>query len=422
VTLDEVREILEGNENFIIAERPGYTVVNYVRAGNDTFPPVTDRKTAILRELRGAIFCPETGEFINRRFHKFFNLGEREDMGVLDIRRPHVILEKLDGSMITPLVINMKMRWMTKMGITDVALQAEEFVRTQTEYAYEDAAGAMMILGWTPIFEWCSRKQRIVIDYPQDRLVLLAARNNRTGKYLPRSALETFKQFVPVVDVAEESSATILTFGHIIQRIRNLQDSEGVVIAFDDGHMVKVKAETYVSLHRAKSLLDNERDVTGLVLEDKVDDLYPLLPVHDRERLRNYSNNVLWDVRKFAWHINFILEALREQTSRVSSSPSWVGTSSPRRRSSSNTGTTRARSSLWPSTFSSTSVQPSPSTRPRRFWRSPTGNKEIRNEEPSHLYHARRPPWNRQEHVPEPVRLYELQGPVLGRLHRTALL
>jgi len=35
----------------------------------------------------------------------------------------------------------------------------------------------------TPIFEWCSRKQRIVIDYPEDKLVLLAVRENMSGKY-----------------------------------------------------------------------------------------------------------------------------------------------------------------------------------------------------------------------------------------------
>jgi hypothetical protein len=36
----------------------------------------------------------------------------------------------------------------------------------------------------TPIFEWCSRNQRIVVDYPEDMLVLTAVRDNIEGVYI----------------------------------------------------------------------------------------------------------------------------------------------------------------------------------------------------------------------------------------------
>jgi hypothetical protein len=72
---------------------------------------------------------------------------------------------------------------MSKMGITDVALQAEEFVGANPKYL--DFASWCISNQLTPLFEWCSRKQKIVIDYPEDKLVLLAVRNNITGEYLP---------------------------------------------------------------------------------------------------------------------------------------------------------------------------------------------------------------------------------------------
>jgi RNA ligase len=83
-------------------------------------------------------------------------------------------------------------------------------------------------------------------------------------------------------------------FNDILNYVKNMQEGEGIVIRFDDGHMVKIKADLYVSLHRAKSLIENERDVMELVLNEKVDDLYPLLYKEDAQKLHNYYKDV-WD-------------------------------------------------------------------------------------------------------------------------------
>jgi len=52
----------------------------------------------------------------------------------IDVTKPHVILKKMDGSMITPIPIRNHIRWGTKMGLTSVGFQAEEFVSTRKEY------------------------------------------------------------------------------------------------------------------------------------------------------------------------------------------------------------------------------------------------------------------------------------------------
>lgn len=98
-----VAKHFEGNENFVVADKGDYFVVNYVRMGKDTHPPVEEgelgdyARAAVLREGRGLIFCSKTGELLSRPFHKFFNLGEREDVMDIDLSKPHAIMEKLDG-------------------------------------------------------------------------------------------------------------------------------------------------------------------------------------------------------------------------------------------------------------------------------------------------------------------------------------
>ena len=187
--LDDVRPAIAGRDEFIIAERDWGYVVNYMVAMADTFPEVktsggsakmreeANRHKAIRRECRGLLFDKD-GKIMARRLHKFFNINERDEtqFSEIDWNQPHVILEKLDGSMVTPVVTDSGIRWGTKMGITDVSMGAEEFVARNPHYA--KFAADMIKQGLTPIFEWCSRKQRIVVDYPEDRLVLIAIRRN----------------------------------------------------------------------------------------------------------------------------------------------------------------------------------------------------------------------------------------------------
>jgi RNA ligase len=303
ITLSEVREVIKDDHNFIIVEKDSYTVVNYVRMGSDTFPPVIDRASAIRRELRGLIFDTETGKVISRPYAKFFNYGERADVTDFNITESHHFLEKLDGSMIRPIPIRGHIRWGTKMGVTEVSMQAEVFVANNPQY--QKAAEYMIGIGMTPIFEWCSRQQRIVVDYPEDQLILTAVRSNFNGRYLSYTAISSFASFfdIPVVSCVESHDAS-KTFEENIESVRKWEDREGIVIRFDDGHMVKVKADTYISLHRAKSMLENERDVVGLIIDEKTDDLMPLLSDDDKKKLVDFQDAVWKDIYDFWGNIN----------------------------------------------------------------------------------------------------------------------
>lgn len=286
--LEEVRAVVGGVEGFIIAEREWGFVANYVQMGNQIFPEVRSVDDAIRRECRGIIFAPD-GRLISRPFHKFFNVGERTEtlLDGIDLGQQHVILEKLDGSMIRAVPMsNGGYRLGTKMGITDVAMQAEAFVadKPNLDRFFRDTISQ----GFTAIFEWCSRKQRIVIDYPKDRLVLLAMRHNHDGSYLPMGMLRDLAVDYDL-DLVREYPGTVTNMEHLLAETRDLQGQEGWIIRFNNGHMLKLKGSEYVTIHKAKDNILREWCVIELLLDEKSDDIKAFLPDHDRCRLEEYE-------------------------------------------------------------------------------------------------------------------------------------
>lgn len=184
-TIDDVLPHIEGREEFVVAERDFGTVINYVVAMDDTFNMTgpDDLSGAVRKECRGIKFYPD-GKIAARPLHKFHNVGEREETQAhcIDLTKPHFIEEKLDGSMIHPMMVNGYIRWMTKMGITEVSMQAESFIAKNTRY--KNFAAWCISEQLTPVFEWCSPFNQIVVPYEEDQLTLLAVRHNITGKYL----------------------------------------------------------------------------------------------------------------------------------------------------------------------------------------------------------------------------------------------
>lgn len=303
--IDDVLWAIEGRDEFVVAEKEGYTVINYNVMMADTFPDVIidadsydqasgiyegrDYNAAIRRELRGIIFDSVTGEILRRPFHKFFNVNERDETQdhVIDLSRPHAILEKLDGSMIAPFIVNGQMIWGTKMGATDVAKPVEEFVRNHPEYI--DMCRLLLEDGFTPIFEWCSRKQRIVLDYKEDQLILTAIRYTVRGdyvdyKYLCRVA-ESYK--IPVV----HAYAPRTDMKAFIEYVSGLEDLEGFVVRFDDGHMLKLKCHWYLQIHKAKEAILQDRNIVELILDEALDDVKAHLPQEDRDRLSQFEDD-----------------------------------------------------------------------------------------------------------------------------------
>jgi RNA ligase len=290
-TIDDVLPHISGREEFLVMEKEGYTVIKYAVAFEDTFQwdsndPVG---SAIRRECRGITFDTE-GNLICRKYHKFFNVGEKEEtqLNKINLYEPHIVLEKLDGSCVIPQPSPDGFVLTTKAGVTEISQQAEVFVADKPHYA--KFIHSMFDGKLTPIFEWVSRKNRIVVDYENDNLILTAIRNTEMGNYLPYfNMLDLAEHWnIPVVQAVD--GLAVQNIELFVKQIREWEDSEGVVVRFDSGHMVKVKSADYVLRHKTKDAINQEKNVLQCLLNDSVDDLVPLLTPEDADRLKRFQN------------------------------------------------------------------------------------------------------------------------------------
>lgn len=282
-SIDDVLPHIAGREEFIVAEREGYTVINYVVAMADTFDMTgaDDLAGAMRRECRGLIFDAD-GNLMSRPFHKFFNVNEREETQTheIDMSQSHVIMEKMDGSMIRPILVDGYLRLATKMGVTNVAMEAEAWLAAQDPQLKYRLMGSLMI-GETPIFEWISPFNQIVLAYEEADLVYLGTRDNRTGNYY-------FEEDTPFTKVPRYGSmdGNILEY---INRQRGAEGREGDIIRFADGHMLKIKSDWYVRIHKTIDRVKFDRNIVDLIINEDVDDVVPMLPQEQVSRIRDFE-------------------------------------------------------------------------------------------------------------------------------------
>jgi len=279
---------------FYVSKKDGYTVVNYVVNTNDTFPPIIegqDNTTSMIRrECRGIIFYPD-GTIMSRPLHKFFNLGERVEVlphNIIGLDRAQAF-EKLDGSMVRPIFIGQGIHWGSKNGITHISEQVSKWLQESGKTAvYEAFANECQMWGMTPIFEWCSRMNKVVIDYPQPDLIMIALRDTFTGRYCARKTMESIGRAfqIPVVRLFEES------FESKMGSVKLSEGEEGIVAVTPDQTFIKVKSDWYVKLHKAKEMVSREDVVARLVVEEKIDDVLPLLSPEDQLEILKFQDHL----------------------------------------------------------------------------------------------------------------------------------
>lgn len=280
--IDDVLPHLEGRQEFGVHHKDGYSVIDYHYVLPDSF----DNPHRL--ECRGIKFGAD-GRIIARPFQKFHNIGENPSCTAdnLDLSRPHIVMEKMDGSMIHPAIVDGQVCFMTRMGRTDVARKAERHLTASVKRECRD----LLEIGITPIFEFTAPDNRIVIQYVDSGLTLLATRGTASGIYGHyTSVIATAERMrVHAVPIHEMSDAPKLFLRHA----RQVKGMEGFVIRFADGFMVKAKGEDYVLKHRAKESVLQEKNVLALIVRDELDDVLPLLDAPDRANVERYRADVL---------------------------------------------------------------------------------------------------------------------------------
>jgi RNA ligase len=292
--INDVLPHIEGRKEFRVIDKGDYLTINYAVAFDTTFEwdhndPVG---SVVRRECRGISF-DKNGGIISRPYNKFFNVGEKEDtqLNKVNLYEPHIVLEKLDGSMIRPIPTPEGFRLATKAGVTDVAMNAEVFIADKPQYS--SFISAMFDGGMTPLFEWISRKNRVVVDYPEDNLILTGIRNTTKGVYLLYENMMELAEHWNIPIVKAVNGLAVQNIELFVKQVREWESDEGVVIRFNSGHMVKIKADDYVLRHKSKDSISQEKNVLECVLGDAVDDLVPLLAPNDVERLQRFQKAFL---------------------------------------------------------------------------------------------------------------------------------
>lgn len=278
--IDDVLPHIKDKPEFVVIERDGYKVIDYLFVDKDTF------SCPILLECRGIKFGTD-GRIIARPFQKFFNVGEKQQTHEVDWSKRHTVMDKLDGSMVHSATVKGHMRFMTRKGITDIANRVEE----QFLVKYRPFLTDMAMRGMTPIFEYTAPDNRIVIRYTEPRLILLALRDITSGVYL-HSDLTYHEAGIAGVPYVGHTHDGLARTTVQLTMVRQSLDKEGIVIRFDDGHMLKVKADDYVMKHRVIDDLNSKKKVLALIFADGVDDILPILDEIDRAELLEFRDQV----------------------------------------------------------------------------------------------------------------------------------
>jgi len=276
-TINDVLPAIAGRDEFVVAERDFGTVINYLVSMPDSFKMEgsDDVMGAIRRECRGLIFDTE-GNIMSRPYHKFFNVNEKEETQthMLDMTRAHIVMDKLDGSMIRPVRMHGMVRLATKMGVTDIAMEAEKLL-DPGQYDWLDD---MMVDGFTPIFEYVAPTNKIVVEYAEAKLILTAVRETVSGEY---RSLRQWDAPFEIVNTAD----SIHNLDAYLSVARGETSREGDIIRFADGHMVKVKNDWYVQIHKTKDIVAVDRNIVELVLNETIDDTRAMLDPSDLARV-----------------------------------------------------------------------------------------------------------------------------------------
>jgi T4 RnlA family RNA ligase len=246
-----------------------FIIVNYQIADSNFW------KIPLSKETRGHTFLEETGECVSLSLSKFFNLGENEETlpHNLPWNEDYEVTTKLDGSLITCILLESgEIEFKTKKSFfSEVALLAKANVTSKVKALSLHC----LLRNHTPIFEFTSPENRVVISYgDKPKFTLLAIRDNESGKFLPREDVEIISGMyqVDLVELHPLKSLGV-EMKNLLEDMKSQKNFEGYVIHFLESDLfVKVKTPWYLLEHMVRTDL-RFRDVAKLVIEEMIDDM-----------------------------------------------------------------------------------------------------------------------------------------------------
>ncbi len=225
------------------------------------------------RELRGHTYLKSTGDLIGVALHKFFNVGERTETlpGNINWGNINTIMDKLDGSMINPVVVGGSVRFKTKKSFSsDVAKEFEKwfFIHPYAKEWVNDIYELWRDERISPIFEFYHPDWQVVLNYGDKPQCWWVASRDIKGNYYQYFPFSRFHGM--------ECRGTISTYEPPEKILETAKTKEGVEgwVLYDStlNELYKIKTAWYLQQHRVRTQM-RERDVAELAALERLDDV-----------------------------------------------------------------------------------------------------------------------------------------------------
>lgn len=283
-------------------------------------------------ECRSVVINLKAEEIVIAPFRKFRNLNEcpENDIAVVteEIKNAKTveITNKLDGSMQCVRYYNGEI-FMTG----SQALCQEKSWRLADGFKMlvdENKRMAINNPNLTFIYEYISLADAHVVKYTkeQEGLYLIGIRDVTTGKQFSYKEIAKFATCynVPMTEIYNK------TFDQIIREVKTIKsdEQEGFVVNID-GHMIKVKGDDYVQIHRILSKISSINLIIESVAENRVDDLISKVPAAYRKRVRTVEKIVLDYVKNMDAEVQKYFDTAPKDDKK--SFMIWVGNNVPKK-------------------------------------------------------------------------------------------
>ncbi len=251
--------------------------------------------------------CPSKTTILAYPMKRFFNYGQGSAASI-DWSDPNLaVLEKLDGTLCIVYFDKFTDQWCVatrSVPEADLLMDNGLFTfRTLFEKAVKDTVGmefAEFTKYLSPIhtysFELTTPYNRIVVEYPNCGITLLALRNmNTLAERDP--AKDTISSVVPVVQ-----AHTYSTVDELVTWVSTLNpmEHEGVVVRDSQFNRIKVKNAAYVAYNKVRDALGtSERNCIEIILLEKDDDVIPFLPEEIVKNLLKIKAGLLKAIKSY---------------------------------------------------------------------------------------------------------------------------
>lgn len=227
------------------------------------------------RNFRGILFDTDTKELLALPFFKFFNLFQNPmtDYKLVEKFSISQILEKADGSLIYFYMFDNCLCFRTKKTYKNDQCDITREILRSNGYL-EGWIRDMLGLGYTPMFELVSPRNRIVVKYKFEDLCFLGKRDMKTGEiYSPdkciippfaRTVFPITGKYNNLNDIVKDCEETILDKDEIM---------EGYVVYFSNGEMVKIKRKQYLELFKLKDSAIRDKSIVQMLFDNTLDDV-----------------------------------------------------------------------------------------------------------------------------------------------------